>query len=254
MAAKTIHESSSRNSRAMLLDAAIKAFAELGYDGTSLRAIADRAGIGFQLIAYYFGTKDKLWLAAVEAAYNHFAVRAQDQELDPEGDVYRQYYDYLRYVIRLGLDRPQLRKIFVQEYLAGTRRYSDVLLPMMRTFYEKVALPYHEQAVRLGVIRKYTAKEAALMLGNLTLANFASSFQVEFCLDVTCGTEEYVDKEVDFMFRILTDRSPEDAALPEDRLAQRLEQLEIENRHLKQLVGEMTLQRKISAPGSPDSD
>ena len=44
------------DNRSRLLRAATDAFAEFGYEGTSLRAIADNAEVSFQLIAYYFGS------------------------------------------------------------------------------------------------------------------------------------------------------------------------------------------------------
>ncbi|SDC46885.1 transcriptional regulator, TetR family [Geodermatophilus telluris] len=50
-----------------MLSAARAAFAERGYDGASIRAIATAAGVDPALVHHYFGTKDKLFLAAVEA-------------------------------------------------------------------------------------------------------------------------------------------------------------------------------------------
>jgi AcrR family transcriptional regulator len=50
-----------------VLAAARTAFAERGYDGASIRGIATAAGVDPALVHHYFGTKDKLFLAAVEA-------------------------------------------------------------------------------------------------------------------------------------------------------------------------------------------
>ena len=50
-----------------MLAAARTAFAERGYDGASIRGIAAAAGVDPALVHHYFGTKDKLFLAAVEA-------------------------------------------------------------------------------------------------------------------------------------------------------------------------------------------
>ncbi|MGY1770466.1 TetR/AcrR family transcriptional regulator [Blastococcus sp. SYSU D00813] len=50
-----------------MLAAARAAFAERGYDGASIRAIAAAAEVDPALVHHYFGTKDKLFLAAVEA-------------------------------------------------------------------------------------------------------------------------------------------------------------------------------------------
>ena len=50
-----------------MLAAAREAFADRGYDGASIRGIAATAGVDPALVHHYFGTKDALFLAAVEA-------------------------------------------------------------------------------------------------------------------------------------------------------------------------------------------
>ncbi|NCF47939.1 MAG: TetR family transcriptional regulator [Bacteroidetes bacterium] len=50
---------------AAILEAARCQFTETSFDGTGLRAIADRAGVNVALISRYFGSKEGLFLAAV---------------------------------------------------------------------------------------------------------------------------------------------------------------------------------------------
>lgn len=51
----------SERSRRALLDAALDEFAAHGFAGTTVRAIADRAGVSKDLISYHFGGKDALY-------------------------------------------------------------------------------------------------------------------------------------------------------------------------------------------------
>jgi AcrR family transcriptional regulator len=60
-----------------VLAAARAAFAERGFDGATIRGIATAAGVDPALVHHYFGNKDKLFLAAVEAP-------ADPEELLPE--------------------------------------------------------------------------------------------------------------------------------------------------------------------------
>jgi AcrR family transcriptional regulator len=53
------------DTRDAILVAARTAFAEKGYDGASIRAIATSAGVDPALVHHYFGTKDKLFLEAM---------------------------------------------------------------------------------------------------------------------------------------------------------------------------------------------
>lgn len=72
MTLKTASEPRTRDaerSRLAILEAARAAFAETGLNGTRLDQIAERAGVDKKLIYYYFESKEKLFLAALEEVY-----------------------------------------------------------------------------------------------------------------------------------------------------------------------------------------
>jgi AcrR family transcriptional regulator len=56
----------SPDTRSAILAAARSSFAELGFAGTTIRAVAASAGVDAALVHHYFGTKDELFLAALE--------------------------------------------------------------------------------------------------------------------------------------------------------------------------------------------
>jgi AcrR family transcriptional regulator len=55
------------DTRESILEAARVAFADKGYDGASIRGIATSAGVDPALVHHYFGTKDQLFLAAMNS-------------------------------------------------------------------------------------------------------------------------------------------------------------------------------------------
>jgi AcrR family transcriptional regulator len=59
-----------QDTRTSILDAARKIFAEKGYDQASIRAIAAGAQVDPALVHHYFGTKEKLFLASMDAPIN----------------------------------------------------------------------------------------------------------------------------------------------------------------------------------------
>ncbi|WP_083419696.1 TetR/AcrR family transcriptional regulator [Pseudofrankia sp. BMG5.36] len=63
----TTRRRDARRSRERLLAAAAELFAERGYAGTSLRAVAERAGVDAALVARYYGGKDGLYRAVLAA-------------------------------------------------------------------------------------------------------------------------------------------------------------------------------------------
>ncbi|MEO5663600.1 MAG: TetR family transcriptional regulator [Nocardioides sp.] len=54
------------DTRAAVLAAARSSFAQQGFRGTTIRAVASAAGVDPALVHHYFGTKDDLFLAAME--------------------------------------------------------------------------------------------------------------------------------------------------------------------------------------------
>jgi AcrR family transcriptional regulator len=64
--ARTGRPPGSTRNREAILAAAAHQFSELGYDRTSMRAVAAEAGVDQALIAHYFGSKQQLFIAATE--------------------------------------------------------------------------------------------------------------------------------------------------------------------------------------------
>lgn len=67
MARRTGRRPGNPDTRETILAAARSTFAERGFDGASIRAIAAAAGVDPALVHHYFGSKDKLFLAAMNA-------------------------------------------------------------------------------------------------------------------------------------------------------------------------------------------
>jgi AcrR family transcriptional regulator len=55
--------------RRRILDHALAQFAERGADGVSIRAIAAAAGVSLAMVHHYFGSKDELYAACIDAMY-----------------------------------------------------------------------------------------------------------------------------------------------------------------------------------------
>lgn len=68
------------DTRAAVLAAARASFAEQGFRGTTIRAVASVAGVDPALVHHYFGTKDDLFLAAMELPVDPRAVVAHVME------------------------------------------------------------------------------------------------------------------------------------------------------------------------------
>jgi AcrR family transcriptional regulator len=99
-----------------LLDAAIEAFSENGFKGTSTRDIAERAGVHHPLITYHFKNKDLLWRAAANHIFKAFtrslaAALEENRDVGPKERMSKLIFAYVKY----AKSQPALHKVMVQE-------------------------------------------------------------------------------------------------------------------------------------------
>ena len=73
------------DTRAEVLAAARSSFAEKGFRGTTIRAVASAAAVDPALVHHYFGTKDDLFLAALEMPVDPRELLAPVMAQGPDG-------------------------------------------------------------------------------------------------------------------------------------------------------------------------
>lgn len=106
-----------------LLDAALEAFSENGFKGTSTRDIAARAGVHHPLITYHFKNKEELWRAAAEHVFSDFFASLRHLQEDmadecPKTRVAAMIKTYVGYAARY----PAIHKVILQEASQPSRR------------------------------------------------------------------------------------------------------------------------------------
>src|ERR1700726_3078381 len=122
--------------RAAILTAAIAEFAERGFEGASIRAIADRLGLQHPLITYHYRSKDILWRAAAEHAF--VQIRAGWDTSAPENSdlpllirLREEYATLFRYTVAF----PEFHRFMRQEAFTNNPRLKcvaeTVLAPLL---------------------------------------------------------------------------------------------------------------------------
>ncbi len=106
-----------------LLDAALEAFSESGFKGTSTRDIAARAGVHHPLITYHFSNKDRLWRSAVKYVFHDFIVALQKAQRDNMGDCPKtRFSSMIRIYVSYAARNPALHRIVLQESSSQSSR------------------------------------------------------------------------------------------------------------------------------------
>lgn len=99
-----------------LLNAALDAFSENGFKGTSTRDIAERAGVHHPLITYHFKNKEELWRSAAKYVFRDFiAGLTEAQELHANDCPKARFAAMIRIYVHYAASHPTLHKIILQE-------------------------------------------------------------------------------------------------------------------------------------------
>jgi len=79
--------------RAQILDGALELFAERGYDGTTMRAVAERAGVSVGNAYYYFASKEHL--------IQGFYARSHGEHLEACGPILERERDFRERLVQM---------------------------------------------------------------------------------------------------------------------------------------------------------
>ena len=120
-----------------LLDAAIEAFSENGFKGTSTRDIAERAGVHHPLITYHFKNKDKLWRAAADKVFRDFRRSLAISLEHHQNECPKQRMSSLiRAYVYYAKSQPALHKVMVQESSYSNPRLDWLIETHLKPFFE----------------------------------------------------------------------------------------------------------------------
>lgn len=126
-----------RLNEAKILTAAEAVFAEAGYNGASMQAIAERAGLPKANLHYYFGTKETLYRTLLSRILDMW-VEAFDH-IQSHRDPADALADYIRDKMTWSRTRPLASKVFANEVVHGAQQIEGYLSEKLRRRVEEKA-------------------------------------------------------------------------------------------------------------------
>jgi TetR/AcrR family transcriptional regulator len=114
---------------------AVKVFAECGYEGTSIAAIAENAGLSKQNLMYYYPSKQALYQRVLDDVLDDWLERMShlaDTDQEPR-DVLRAY---IQAKIAFSREQPWASRVYAMEVISGAQLYGDKIrervVPLVR--------------------------------------------------------------------------------------------------------------------------
>lgn len=103
-----------------IIETAEGLFAKKGFDGTSVRDIAEEAGINVAMISYYFGSKEKLLEAIFEVKIGRVQVRVEELLKDTSLTPIQKVFTLVEEHIDRVLKSHQFYRIMICEQVTNT--------------------------------------------------------------------------------------------------------------------------------------
>ena len=150
---------------AVILEQAIRTFAELGYRGTDVQVIADRAGVGKGTVYRYFGAKENLFWTTVFEVFKRLRHALTEAERAESGAVAKLRAACLAYGEFFD-QNPDYLEVFVQDRAefrgTGPEAYKEDHEKLLQRFVGIV-----EQGIATGEVRPVDPRTTMIALSGL---------------------------------------------------------------------------------------
>ena len=180
--------------RGAIVGAALPLFAERGYEGVSLRDVAQEAGTTHGLIRHHFGSKEGVWRAVVDAADGEYVaalmpilsgVESDRERRDPAGTASM----IVRGLVMVSARHPEIVRLLVHEGTRGGARLDYILERLAAP--RRLLAPVLGGLQRQGLLRRFDADTFFLFL----LTAGAMPFAMPALTGVLLGEETPIGEE-----------------------------------------------------------
>jgi AcrR family transcriptional regulator len=205
-------KSDSCDTRDKLINAGLKMYSEVGYEGASTRKLAAAAGVNIATIPYYFGNKEGLYLAVIDHIVEYYKNNLSDSleqiriELQKEAITPDQGYalldgfirKFVCFVLQEGSECSQISKIYIREQLDPTSGFVRIYTGFIKHMRETLA-----DLVESILCRNVKDVEIKLIVETILgqVAIFKSS---RVTVLQNMGWQNYGDKRIADIERIVT--------------------------------------------------
>jgi TetR/AcrR family transcriptional regulator len=156
-----------------IIDRGLAAFAELGYDGTTVRELARRLGVSHNFINDRYGSKASFWTFVVDGAQSSMRQALTDVLATDYDDDLEQLRDVVRTFHRMSLSEPNLARIIQYEATQGGDRLQHVISRHLAPVRDAVA-PLVARLIAEGRVRPIPLDTMVFAVVAMTQVNSAA--------------------------------------------------------------------------------
>jgi AcrR family transcriptional regulator len=189
--------------QATIIAAGQRIFGQKGFDGASLRDIAEEAGVAHAMIRHHFGGKDGLWRAVIDAhvlsiAERHAPLFAELGTTEPIALLQR----FIGSFIEFSANAPDATRILMHESTTPSARL-DYLIEKFAPLHRAID-PIFAAAQAAGALKHFTTDNFLMFLiafGSFPFAiNAFNRRMLSIDLQTDCGREAHVNLVMNTVF------------------------------------------------------
>lgn len=184
-----------KNTEQAILKAAEELFLEQGFEQTTTKQIAQRAGCNQALLHYYYRTKDNLFVQIFEEKVKFIATHFLDINSTAQ-TLEERISQMVEVHFELFRKNPRLVPFLLKEVLSDPVRVAPILDKIkqyMVKIFAKIDEALHEE-IEKGAARPVSTLNVILTLVSLDMAPFIIAPVLQRVLDLT---DEQLDKQLD---------------------------------------------------------
>ena len=115
-----------------IMQTAEKLFAVTGFNGTSVRDIAQEAGVNVAMISYYFGSKEKLMEAVFEERINKTTAKIENLLNNEELSNLQKVNNLIDDYVDRFIEQQEFHKIMIREQITEKGTIADFILHLKK--------------------------------------------------------------------------------------------------------------------------
>ncbi len=187
-----------------ILKIAIKFFAQKGYDGTQMKAIADEAGCAKSLMNYHFKNKNNLWQQAIIHLCGKLLTRfaeLQSHFKDLEG--LPALKAYTRQLIYFSAEYPEFNKLISNEMGVKSERSDWIIDNILQPIHLRFEQENKEKGGSNPLFQYPLANLASIMIGAVNIF-FSHAYQIEKMYGINPFDKKEIEKHADIVIDLFT--------------------------------------------------
>lgn len=200
-------QSRSEESRANILNAARRAFAEKGFETANMRDIAADAGVTHTLIRYHFGSKEELWKVVVTNMFDRLSQEMREgmkaaRGASPQENLRHFLRTYIRYCAR----NPEHVRIMIMESVQGGDRIEWMIGYIRKS--HKSQTPFLRHLMKEGDLPEVWLASLFYSISAICQMPFVLAQSIKGVYGVDILSEESIEAHTDTVLALLLRDKP----------------------------------------------